>query len=167
MKNIITLLLSFTLVTAAFAQTETQREEAKRVILGEKKSSTSTSTSKESRGVILGGDNRTTTGERYPKSYPTSSSREQRIAEINREYDAKIYSIRNNPTLSRSEKDRMIRDLEAERQRKIDAINNSYYSKKKRSDDDDDRDQKFEKHKSNPGHHYGWEKGKGNPHKGH
>ena len=154
MKNILALLLSFMVVTAAFAQT--QRDEAKSVILGRKKTTTSTSKSEESRNVILG------RSDRYPSTYP-ASSRAQRIAEINREYDAKIRSIQNNPTLSRSEKDRLIRQLEAERRREIDAINGSYSGKRKHDDDDD----KSEKHKrkGNNGNHYGWQKGKGNPHK--
>jgi hypothetical protein len=156
MKNILALLLTFTLVTAAVAQSETQREEAKRVILGQKKTTTSTSTSGEGRQVILGGDNRTV------YEYPTASSRDQRINEINRAYDAKIYSIRNNPRLSRSEKDRIIRQLEADRRLQIDAVNNSY----SRNRHDDDNDKKEKKNKGNNGNHYGWEKGKGNPHKG-
>src|SRR5215217_6407088 len=130
MKNILTLLVGSLLVTAAFAQTDAQKEEAKRVILGSKKTSTSTSKTSDNKSVILGGDdNRTVYGEtdrRYPDRYPsTSTSREQRIYEINRTYDAKIRSIRNNPTLSASEKERMIRQLEVERRRRIAAVNGS------------------------------------------
>lgn len=170
MKNILTLLICTLLVSAAFAQTQAQKEEAKRVILGPKK--TSTPTSGDDRSVILGGDNHTVYGEgdpRYPDRYPsTATSREQRIYEINREYDAKIYSIRNNRTLSRSEKDRIIRQLEAERRRRIAAVNGSYSGRDRRHDEDEDHDdyKKSKKYKSNPGNHYGWEKGKGNPHKG-
>ena len=118
--------------------------------------------------MILGGDNRTVYGEtdpRYPQRYPsTASSREQRIYDINREYDAKIASIRNNPRLSRSEKERIIRQLEADRRQRIDAVNGSYQGKDRRNDKDEDC-KKSKKAKGNNGNHYGWEKGKGNPHK--
>src|SRR5215218_3661002 len=138
MKNILTLLVCSLFVTAAFAQTDAEKEEAKRVILGEKKSSTSTSKTGDDKSVILGGDDRTVYG-KTDRRYPTTStSREQRIYEINREYDAKIRSIRNNPTLSRSEKDRMIRQLEAERRRRIAAINDSYSGKDRRYNNDED-----------------------------
>jgi len=157
MKNILTLLFSLMLVTAAFAQTDAQRDEAKRVILGEKKGSSTSSKTDEGRSVVLGRDNRTVYGERYP----TTTSREQRINEINRAYDAKIYSIRMNRNLSPSEKDRIIRQLEDDRRREINAVNNSYYSKGKHDRDDDFKKMK----KGNNGNHYGWEKGKGNPHK--
>jgi hypothetical protein len=166
MKKILTLLVCTLVVSATFAQTDAQKEEAKRVILGPKKTS-STKTS-DDRSVILGGDDRTVYGEpgsRYPNRYPsTSTSRDQRINDINRAYDAKIYSIRRNPTLSQSEKDRIIRQLEAERRRRIEAIDGRHYDKG-RCDDDDHEYKKGKKHKGNPGNHYGWEKGKGNPHK--
>ena len=172
MKNILTLLVCSLFVRAAFAQTDAQKEEAKRVILGPKKTSTSTSKTGDDKSVILGGgDNRTVYGEtdpHYPQRYPsTSTSREQRIYDINRTYDAKIASVRNNPTLSRAEKERIIRQLEADRRRRIDAVNGSYHGKDRRNDDDDDHDdyKKHQKAKGNNGNHYGWEKGKGNPHK--
>jgi hypothetical protein len=161
MKNILALFLSLMLVTAAFAQTDAQKEEAKRVILGEKKGSSTPSKTDDGRSVILGGDNRTVYGSRYPEHYPTTTSREQRINEINRAYDAKIYSIRNNRHLSSSEKDRIILQLEADRRREINAVNTSYYGKVKHDRDDDYKKMK----KGNNGNHYGWEKGKGNPHK--
>ena len=74
---------------------------------------------------------------------------------MNREYDAKIRSIRNNPNLSRSEKERIIRQLEQDRKKKIRQISDhrrSEYGKNK-------------KYKKNPGKHKGWSKGKGNKHR--
>ena len=163
MKKMITLLLAVGAFVAVQAQTS--KEEARRVILGQPKSGNKTDggTSTQGRDVILGGGNNQST---YPNSYPgnyPSGSREAQIDQVNREYDAKIYSIRNNNTLSQSEKERIIRQLEAERARKIRQINNSYDGRDR--DDDDDYKGKKNKAKSNNGKHLGWEKGVGNPHK--
>ena len=163
MKKIITLLLAVGSVAALHAQTS--REEARRVILGQPKESSKTTTTSPSstspRDVILGGGNGS-----YPSSYPGTSSgstREARINQVNREYDSKIQSIRNNPYLSQAEKDRAIRQLEADRARRIREINGGYY------DNDGYAKRKNKDYKSyqkgNNGKHLGWEKGKGNPHK--
>ena len=117
-----------------------------------KKQPTKTSPTQNPRDVILGGGNNDQNT--YPGSYP-SGSREAQINQINREYDAKIRSIRNNPYLSQAEKDRAIRQLENDRRRKINAISGSYAKNK---------NGKAYK-KGNKGKHLGWEKGKGNPHK--
>lgn len=164
MKHILTLLFSSLLITTAFAQTDADREEAKRVILGEKK--TSYPNPGDGRDVVLGGDNRTVYGgtERYPQRYPTAS-REQRMYAINRDYEAKIYSIRTNRALSRSEKERIIRQLEADRRRQIAALHNDYYDWNRRYDDEDKEYRKSKKYKNNNGNHYGWERDNGNPHK--
>ena len=167
MKRWSTLLLSLTLFATAFAQTNAEREEAKRVILGDRKGSTSYPKSRNDRDVISDRDDHpvySKTSRRYPGQYPTvyGGSREQRIYEINREYDAKIYSIRQNHTLSRYEKERIIRQLETERRQRLAQLNNSY--RDRRYDNDDCNDNK--KAKRNKGNHYGWSKGKGNPHHG-
>lgn len=147
MKKLITLLLA----TSAFIVTHAQssKDEARRVILGQEKGSSSGS--QNGRDVILGGG-----GNTYPDSYPNnypSGSRQAQIDQVNREYDAKIWSIRNNRTLSEAEKDRMIRQLEQDRARRIQQINqNGKYGYGKNG-------------KANNGKHLGWEKGKGNPHK--
>ncbi len=147
MKKIVTLLIAVSAFAAVQAQTT--REEARRVILGQPKNGGSTN----GRDVILGGQ------------YPTSGSRQADIDQVNRDYDAKIYSIRTNPNLSQSEKQRMIDQLERERQRRIREINNRYdngsYDRRRDRDYDDDR---YEGRKDN-GRHLGWEKGVGNPHK--
>jgi hypothetical protein len=161
MKKIITLLITAGAFIAVHAQTS--KDEARKVILGTPKGSPTSSPSQNGRDIILGGGNGTTYPNSNPNNYP-NSSREARIAQINREYDQKIYSIRNNPKLSAAEKERIIRQLEADRARRIKEINDSYskhYHKKKHKDDDDhDHD------KHDNGKHLGWEKGKGNPHKG-
>lgn len=137
---------------------QTTRDEARRVILGQEKNGTA---SRESRDVILGdGNNRND----YPNNYP--GSRQAQVDQINRDYDRKIWSIRNNNRLSTDEKARMIRQLEQDRARRIRQINQSNsgdYGKRKRSDDNDFRNKSYGK--SNNGKHLGWEKGKGNPHK--
>ncbi len=152
---------------AATAFSQTNDEEARRIILGKKTGSTSTRTDRQDpRDVVLGGDRRVydEQGNRYPSG--TQGTREQRIDQVNREYDQKIYSIRNNPNLSSSEKERIIRQLEADRARKIKAINKNYDGRDRKYDDDDDEDyKKNKKYKKDNGNHYGWEKGVGNPHR--
>ena len=160
MKKIITLL--FAVGIFATAQAQTKRDEARRVILQGKKDPNSTS--QNPRDVILGGGNN---GGNYPTSYPgnyPTGSREAQIDQVNREYDAKIQSIRNNPYLSQAEKDRQIRQLENARARRIRQINEQYNGN---NDDDNDRNYKYGKKngKHDNGKHLGWEKGKGNPHK--
>ncbi len=156
MKKIITLVLAVAALATANAQTT--KEEARRVILGQPKTSPDNTPDRESRDVILGGGNN---GGSYPKTYPRnypSGSKEAQIAQINRDYDAKIQSIRNNRYLTRAEKDRAIRQLEKDRAHKIKEINSRYYGGKNKG-------HKYAKHKGNNGKHLGWEKGKGNPHK--
>ncbi len=164
MKKILTLFLAVAAV--ATAQAQTSRDEARKVILGQPKGGTTNGgggTSTQGRDVILGGGNGNTG--QYPNNYPNNGSS---VDQINREYDQKIYSIRNNPNLSAAEKERIIRQLEQDRARRIRQVSQSNENrnyKKNKDYDDDDRKEK-NKQKGNNGKHYGWEKGKGNPHKG-
>jgi len=154
MKKLITLLFAAGTFVAVHAQTS--KDEARRVILGQEKKGSS-STSRNGKDVVLGGGNETTYPNSYPNNYP-SGSRQAEIDRVNREYDAKVWSIRNNNTLTPEEKSRMIRQLEQDRARKIRQINQSDgygYGKKGKG---------YGKN-NNPGKHLGWEKGKGNPHK--
>lgn len=158
MKRFITLLIA----AGAFmtVQAQTSKDEARKVILGrEKKAPAGTG----DRDVILGrGGNGTAYPNSYPNTYP-SGSRQAQIDRVNRQYDAKIASIRNNRTLSPAEKDRMIRQLENDRARKIREINQSDgggYGKNGKNY----KHKKYGKY-NNPGKHLGWEKGKGNPHR--
>src|SRR6476620_10497085 len=115
MKKIVTLLFCVGAVTAAFAQTSEQ-DKARRVILSGGGADTKTDKdTRNSRDVILGGDRSiydekgTNTNYPYPGTYPTSGSRQAQIDQVNRDYDAKIRSIRNNSRLSNAEKERIIR----------------------------------------------------------
>jgi len=150
MKKIITLLIAAGAVVSVHAQTS--KDEARRVVLGEPKNGTST-TSRSGRDVVLGGEN---TGS-YPnnRNYPYGS-KEAQAEQINREYDSKINSIRNNVYLSQSEKQKMIAQLEKDRAKKLRALNGT--KKGKDCDNNDD-------HHDN-GKHKGWTKGKGNQGKG-
>lgn len=152
MKRILTLLIAVGLAAGASAQTS--KEEARRVILGGGNKNGG-NTNERSRDVILGdgGNNDNNNRRTYPNSYPNSGSRAD---QINREYDIKINSIRNNPNLSQSEKQRIIRELEADRARAL----------RKAGNYGNDRDyKKDKKYKSNNGKHKGWTKGKGNKHR--
>ncbi|HVG41131.1 MAG TPA: hypothetical protein VM888_05920, partial [Chitinophagaceae bacterium] len=157
MKKIITLLVSFGAFTTLFAQDTRDMEEAKRVILGAPRKTTSPT--QNPKDVVLGGDRRVydESGRRYPDTYPNGSSRDAEINNINREYDAKIYSIRNNRYLSAAEKERTIRQLEMDRARAIKQVNSGYDRRY-----ENDRNYKYnkgKKNKGNNGNHYGWEKG--------
>ncbi|HEY6955523.1 MAG TPA: hypothetical protein VI385_09775 [Flavisolibacter sp.] len=168
MKTIITLFIAVFAVGSLYAQTN--KDEVRRVILGQGKGTPAPSGN--GRDVILGGGNNGNTyPTSYPGNYPNSGSRQGQVDQVNREYDAKIWSIRNNRTLSQQEKDRMIRQLEEDRQRRIQQItrNGHYgYQTKGRKDRDDDDDDRYERNgKGNNGKHLGWEKGKGNPHRSH
>ena len=145
MKQILTLLLAVGFFTVAQAQTS--RDEARRVILGG--SSGSGTNGSNGRDVILGGGNN---GESYPYpgTYPTSGSRESRIDQINRDYDKKIQSIRNNPYLNNEEKQRMIRQLEKDRQSRIRQLGN--YG------DRDYNDDRYNNNRKDNGKHKGWYK---------
>lgn len=160
MKKILTLLMATGSFIAVNAQTS--KEEARRVVLGESKKGDG-NTSTKNRDVILGGGNNENENRRtYPNSYPNSGSRQAEIDQVNRQYDSKIYSIRNNGTLTQEEKERMIRQLEKDRAKKIKAINSDKnYGKKSKKYDDDDDDDSYKK-KGNNGKHKGWTKGKGN-----
>ena len=173
MKKIITLFFCVGAVSAAFAQTTAEQEEARRIILSGGGNKNTDKDTRNSRDVIIGGDRRIyderdrNTNYPYPGTYPTSGSRQGQIDQVNRDYDAKIRSIRNNRELSNAEKERIIRDLNNDRARVIRQINGRYESGRRYEDrrdrryDDDDK----KKYKSNNGNHYGWQKGKGNPHK--
>ncbi|MFN2437557.1 MAG: hypothetical protein ABR503_00045 [Chitinophagaceae bacterium] len=141
----------------AFAQAQTPQEEARRVILGERKTSDRDRSPNE-RDIILGDDRRV--HDERASRYPNSSTREQRIYEVNREYDAKVESIRNNHYLSSAEKQRMIRQLNNDRARKIQEINIRYEDRRYENRRDKGYDDRYER--GNNGKHKGWEKGKGN-----
>ena len=142
MKQILTLLLA----VGAFStlQAQTSREEARRVILGGGGSGNNGS---NGRDVILGGGNN---GESYPYpgNYPTNGSRQSQIDQVNRDYDTKIQSIRNNPYLSNEEKQRAIRQLEKDRQARIRQLGNY--------DRDRDYDDRYDGNRKNNGKHKGW-----------
>jgi hypothetical protein len=144
MKKIITLLFAVGAVSASFAQSSRKIEENREVING------------------TGGNRKVydENGTRYPSSTGTNS-REEQINTINRQYDRRINAVRMNPTLSAAEKERRISELEYERQRRIQEINNGSYSGDRRNRDYD----KNKTYKKDNGKHLGWEKGVGNPHR--
>lgn len=163
MKTILTLAFAIAFSTTLFAQKDAGKEEMKRVILGEKKGSTSYPKSGDERDVYGGRDDRTVYGNERNRRYEERDlygSRERQIYEINRRYDIKIRSIENNRALSRSERERIIRQLEADRRREINRINDRH-----NGNDRDDDYKKPKKGKGNNGNHYGWSKGKGHPHR--
>jgi hypothetical protein len=96
----------------------------------------------------------------HPKtvSYPAGSNCQEQINAINRTYDGQVASIRNNALLSAADRDLKIRQTEQARRYKIRQIQQSCGGTTPANG--------VKKAKSNNGNHYGWEKGKGNPHKG-
>lgn len=152
MKKILTLLLVAGAVTAAQAQMS--KEEARRVILG---GGGNNGGYGNGRDVILGGGNNGDSYPSYPGNYPSSGNRQAQIDQVNREYDAKIQSIRNNPYLSYEEKDRAIRQLERDRQSRIRQLSEGYgnggYKNGRYNNGDCDND-----NRGNKGKHKGWDK---------
>ena len=153
MKKIITLLIVCGAFATSFAQSRTI-DKAKEIITKEPRNTTGTYPDDKR----VGDDN--------ASRYPTSTSREAEINDINRYYESKIEAVRRNPLLSSEEKERRIRELEYERAQKVREINKRYsgndntYSKNKSNG----KNKSYDK-KDNPGKHLGWEKGKGNPHR--
>lgn len=145
MKKILTLLIAAG--TFISVQAQTSREEARRVILGGGTSNDRNSGG--NRDVILGGGNNGESYPSYPGNYPSGNSQSQ-VDQINREYDNKIQSIRNNSYLSYEEKQRAIRQLEKDRQARIKQLNRSY--------NDDNRYDDNRYGKKNNGKHKGWNK---------
>ncbi|HEY0060103.1 MAG TPA: hypothetical protein VGB56_13285, partial [Flavisolibacter sp.] len=146
-------------------QAQTSAEESRDIILGKRTGPGSTQNDPRSRDVVLGrNDGRVYRENGTRTSYPSGSNAQQREA-VNREYDRKVESIRNNRTLSAAEKERTIRQLNRDRAERLQALNAR--GDNRRYDDGDRRDRdnknyKSKKAKSNNGNHYGWEKGKGN-----
>jgi hypothetical protein len=171
MKKFITLLLALGAVATTFAQS---RDDAKDIILGRKTGTpndTRTTPQNPNDVPVFGRNKNGTTN--YPN---TSGDRQAQVDQVNREYDAKIASVRNNPYLSASEKQRTIDQLNKDRAKRIREINGSaghvYKNNKKHHDGDNEDDDEGNGHgnersksKGNNGNHYGWEKGKGNPHR--
>ena len=160
MKKFITLFFAVSAITTAgFSQSKA--EESRRVILGKEGSSTTDRDRTRNGGVledILGGSR--TDDSHYPNG--TNESRRAEIDEVNREYDRKIQTVRNNPIISDEQKQRVIRQLEAERARKIQEINDRYgYGNRNNEDYNNNKGYK----RNGNGKKLGWEKGVGNPHR--
>jgi Ni/Co efflux regulator RcnB len=153
MKKIVTLIIAATTIATVHAQTS--RDEARKVILGQPKNNGS---SQGGRDVILGGGgNNRNDYPTYPSGNGGYGSKQAQIDQVNREYDAKIYSIRANNTLTQTEKERMIRQLEKDRAQRIRQVNQQYgnensYNKKGKKN----------KERHDNGKHKGWTKGKHN-----
>ncbi len=163
MKQIITLLLCAGSFASVHAQTSA--EESRDIILGKRTGPGSTQNDPRSRDVVLGrNDGRVYRENGARTSYPSSTTQQREV--VNREFDRKVESIRNNRTLSASEKERTIRQLNKDRAERLQALNgrssNRRYDDRDRRDWDDKNYNKSHKQKSNNGNHYGWQKGKGN-----
>lgn len=142
MKKILTLLMTF----GAFATLHAQnREETRRIILGERKDN-GRNDDRNNRDVVYGRNG----NDRNTGVY--SSNRQYEIDRVNREYDNKINSICNNRHLSNEEKERAIRQLEQDRQRRIAELNRGYNNRDRRYYNDERYD------KGNNGKHKGWYK---------
>lgn len=164
MKKIITILIAVVAFVSLHAQTS--REEARRVILEQGKNNGNGS--QNPRDIILGGGNNGSYPNTYPGNYPYGS-REEQIYKVNSEYDQRIQAVRNNPYLGTAEKNRTIRQLENERNRRMREINNQYgngngnnrYNKKYSKKNYDDKEDSYEGDNNNRNGNR-WYKGKRN-----
>ena len=149
MKQLFSLLVLFAFTATTYAQSNEEKIE-------------------RSRDVILGGDRRTSDADRSRDVILGRRTNDRGIdnsssSEINREYDRKIRQVRNNPDLTRAEKERIIRRMEQERKDRLRHADNRRYDRDRNRDRDrDHRYSKNKKVKSNNGKHLGWEIGKGN-----
>lgn len=156
MKKILTLLIAAGAFVTLHAQS---REETRGVILGSPKDNGSYGG--RDRDVILGGGNNS----QYP-NYPNNgnygNNRQYEADQINREYNIKIQSIRENRYLSNQEKTRAIRQLEQDRQQRMAELSRQYDNNNGRYDDGRyDNDNRNDRRDN--GKHKGWYKnGKGN-----
>lgn len=154
MKKVFTLVFLSIITMAGFSQSDNGKiEKSKDVILGGDRKTKSGNGKDNGTDVILG---RRDNGGVY-----SGSDRDTRVRDINREYDRKIYEVRNNRNLTSAEKERVIRRLEKERADRLRQVNGDYRNRDDRYGKDKDKDYKYKKEKSNNGKHKGWEKGKG------
>jgi hypothetical protein len=153
MKKILILLIAVSAFATVHAQS---REETRRVILGERKDN-GTYDNRNDRDVVLGRNGNDRNNGEY------SNDRRYQVDQVNREYDNKINSIRNNPHLNGGEKERVIRQLEQDRQRRIAEINRNNNDRYDRNDRRYDRDERYARNGN--GNKRGWEIGRGNPHR--
>lgn len=144
MKQILTLLMATTLLGSStlFAQS---REETRRVILGSP-SDNGTYDNRRDRDDVYDRDN----DGRYSRNNKTN--RRYEAEQINREYDNKIRSIRNNRYLSYDEKERMIKQLERDRRQQLARVNRNFNNRDRRYNDN------ARYAKKNNGKHKGWYK---------
>lgn len=137
MKQIFTLLFAAGVLNAANAQS---RPGTPPVVFGGGNGKNYPTYPSGDRDVILGGGNGGNNYPTYPGNYPSGNNGQYEVDRINREYDAKIQSIRNNPYLSNGEKQRAVQQLERDRQRRLQQAygsnNNRGYDRNNDCDDD-------------------------------
>jgi hypothetical protein len=104
MKKVFALLFCIGTVTAVFAQKGRGRDASRDVILGQRNE------------TVYNGNNG-----RYD-GYMTPRERDAQIAQINREYNWKIQSVKRDRYLRNAERKRQIRFLENERDARIRAV---------------------------------------------
>lgn len=87
----------------------------------------------------------------YPNNARYNNGWNYEMDRVNRDCDSRINSIRYDRRLNNRQKERLIHQLEIDRQNRLNDINRRY------SND------RYERHDN--GKHKGWYKGKGNPHR--
>ena len=113
MKRILTLLLTAGVFTAANAQFP--KDDDRRVVI-----ENGNRYPGNGRDVIIG--NGPNVGA-YPSNRSYGYDRRFEVDRLNRDYDVRIQAVWNDRYLHRGEKKRIVRDLDRERQLKIDEIN--------------------------------------------
>jgi hypothetical protein len=128
MKTIFTLLFSMAMFSTTFAQygQNGQRDRNK---------DNDVYTSNDNRGY-----------DHHDRNYGgytfTPRERDMQIAQINREYDYKMQSVKNKPFMGWFQKKRIINNLEAQRDEEIAQVIQKFRSPKNKFDDYDRRDRK-------------------------
>ncbi|RYZ17401.1 MAG: hypothetical protein EOO16_24255 [Chitinophagaceae bacterium] len=138
MKKLFTLLVCTGLASASFGQSDRDR----------------------AADVILRGGNNSSTA-----SYPTGGSNcQDQINAVNRNYDAQVAAMRSNGNYTASERDYKISQIEQARRTRLNEVRRSCGGTRSGTHSRTYKGNKA-KVKGNNGNHYGWEKGKGNPHR--
>jgi hypothetical protein len=96
----------------------------------------------QSRDVILGQSDRTVYNDNYDRNGFTNRERDDQIRRINREFDARLYSIQRDRYMRNAEKRRAVRELEMQRNQAIRDVNYRYENTRNRgySNNNNNRD---------------------------
>jgi hypothetical protein len=148
MKRIFTLLFAFGLFTAASAQYNPgeNRDSRQREPQANQRNDQRNDDNGygNERDVVITNNPYDNNNGRYDNRISPDRKMAMQIARINREYDYRIQSVRNNFFMSRWEKQRQISFLQEQRQREIRMVYFRFHKNRDRYDDRYDRNNRYD-----------------------